>query len=877
MSIMPSRTNGARRAAIVACAALCGGVSPAAPQPDQPAPRGVLELRGGGFVTGELVPAPEATGGRETLLWQSPVFTSPFEFRLVDVTGVRCGTRPDAAPVPAESVRLRLRDGDVIAGVIEAIDADTITIDAAGGAGRQALRIRRDEVESISRPAEAGSSFEGPGGLAGWTQRPADTWREEAGRLLSSHRGASVSRDLAAPARARYDIAVSWVDAAEFRLSLTSAGGGHDDGFWLELLRPVAGEPTLAVVRRQTGRALLEPIPLDPDAESVRLSLFVDQSQGRLAVVLPTAADRPVVDITLDRGEKPEPLPGMRLAVTSGGICLESLRVKPWTTAEPTLEEGVGTTIAVRAGATRKCDLEGFDAQAKTFIVREAGQVARIPVADVTTISLPRPAATGPVPPPQVRAIDVDGAAVSGSLLKIDADGVWIRRAGVMEPVGMSFARLAAMQSLMPAATAAEVAGREGYLQGEGLAMRGALAQVDGRAGWQPVGSVVAAPFAATTVPFSGRLDYVAPQAESEPEAVGGIGGMVGRAADDAGFVVTMLAEDGAAAEDGRMQPGDRIVAIAPTEKSRFVPAKNLDPEEVTDLLRGPVGSQVRIQVTDHAGGNPRQIDLVRKRLAIVAGPLLRQALQTHAKLAAPQSIEEGAAFPAVVVLTSGESTPCRVVAIDAERLRLATPLAGTEEQPVDVPAALVKAVELTPTSPARPLDQVRFERLLTIPRMQRSRPPTHVLRMKNGDYVRGRLVAVDEEDVRIELSGKEQVFPRDTVTRVIWLLPEEVEPRSDAVVADTPRPDGIAVTGVWPGGRRMVLSVAAVEDRLLLGTSPALGAARIDTDTVDRLLFGAEAEHAAGRRPYSQWTTRPAPGPRALQEQEASRGAAGG
>jgi len=377
MSIMPSRTIGARRAVIVVCAALCGGASLAVPpQPDQPAPRGVLELRGGGFVTGELVPAPEATGGRETLLWQSPVFTAPFEFRLADVTGVRCGTRPDAAPVPAESFRLRLRDGDVVAGVIEAIDADTITIDAAGGAGRQSLRIRRDEVESISRPAEAGSSFEGPGGLAGWTQRPADTWREEVGRLLSSQRGASVSRDLAAPARARYDIAVSWVDAAEFRLSLTSTGGGDDDGFWLELLRPVAGEPTLAVVRRQTGRALLEPIPMDRDIESVRLSLFVDQSQGRMAVVLPTAADRPVVDITLARGDKPEPLPGVRLAVTSGGICLESLRVTPWIAAEPTLEEGEGTTIAVRAGAARRCDLEGFDAQAKAFVRRDRAGAA---------------------------------------------------------------------------------------------------------------------------------------------------------------------------------------------------------------------------------------------------------------------------------------------------------------------------------------------------------------------------------------------------------------------------------------------------------------------------------------------------------------------
>ncbi|MEY3204924.1 MAG: hypothetical protein RLZZ21_1255, partial [Planctomycetota bacterium] len=89
MSSMPSRIYGRCLAAVVAGAALCGSASLAAtPQPTQPAPRGVLDLRGGGFVSGELVPAPEAGDGRETLVWQSPLFTTPFEFRLADVTGV---------------------------------------------------------------------------------------------------------------------------------------------------------------------------------------------------------------------------------------------------------------------------------------------------------------------------------------------------------------------------------------------------------------------------------------------------------------------------------------------------------------------------------------------------------------------------------------------------------------------------------------------------------------------------------------------------------------------------------------------------------------------------------------------------------------------
>jgi len=877
MSSMPSRIYGGRLPAIVACAALCGGASLAAtPQPDQPAPRGVLDLRGGGFVSGELVPTPEAGNGRETLVWQSPLFAKPFEFRLADVTGARFGAVRDAGKPPADAFRLHLRGGDIITGVVQAIDADTITVEAAGGADRQTLHIRRDEVESIARRGAGGGSFDGPGGLAGWEQKPGSAWREEAGRLLTSRRGGSISRDVAAPPRARYDIGVSWTTPAEFRFSVASDGVAGDDQFVLELLRPAAIGPTLAVLRRKAGKATLEPISLDPAADSLRIVLFVDQPRGRMAVVLPAAGEQPAADIELSRAADAEPLRGVRLSLTSGDICLESLRVTPWTAAEPTLDDVEQTTIAVRTGGPRTGEIEGFDAQAGAFMVRDAGQVTRIPAADVTEISLPRPEAAGPKQVAQVRVIGANGDVASGVLVNVDAQGVWIRRQGLAEPLCMPFTQLVALQSLMPAASALELPGREGRLEGEGFAMRGAVAAVADGVGWQPAGSIVASPFARTAAPFSGRLDYVdAPADTDESGMVGGIGGMVSRT-DDGGFVVTMLAEDGAAAQDGRLQPGDRIVAIAPAEKARFVPTKGLEPDQVTDLLRGQVGAQVRIKVTDAAGEEPRTIELVRGRLALAGGQLLRQAIKTHAELASPESVGAVLAFPAVVVLTSGESTPCRVVAIDAERLRLVTPLAGTAEDPVDVPAALVKAIEFDPAVPGRALDRVRFERLLTIPRMQRSRPPTHVLRMKNGDYVRGRLIAADDTTVRIEMPGKEQVFPRDAVTRAIWLHPEELDPQPDAAAAEPPRPQGLAVTGIWPGGRRVALMAEAVEGRAIQGTNAAFGQARIDTAGVERLLFGTAAEKGADQRPYSQWKVRLAPEPRALREQEPAKENAG-
>jgi hypothetical protein len=156
------------------------------------------------------------------------------------------------------------------------------------------------------------------------------------------------------------------------------------------------------------------------------------------------------------------------------------------------------------------------------------------------------------------------------------------------------------------------------------------------------------------------------------------------------------------------------------------------------------------------------------------------------------------------------------------------------------------------------------------VPRSQRARPPTHVVRLKNGDYVRGRLMKIDDESVKLELPGSEQAFSRDAVTRVIWLHPEELDKKADDDVQAAPSAtDGVPLLAVWPGGRRAGATATGIEGNAVVGRHAALGEVRIDTEKVDRLLFGAAIDKNTAPRPYSQWKVRPAPEPRALREQE--------
>ena len=53
-------------------------------------------------------------------------------------------------------------------------------------------------------------------------------------------------------------------------------------------------------------------------------------------------------------------------------------------------------------------------------------------------------------------------------------------------------------------------------------------------------------------------------------------------------------------------------------------------------------------------------------------------------------------------------------------------------------------------TAPTRSsLTKSKKDRLLTLPRMQKADPPTHLIRSKNGDYLRGRVVEDGRQDAR--------------------------------------------------------------------------------------------------------------------------------
>lgn len=834
---------------------------------------GTLDLPGGGSMEGQLLPAPApAAGARGTLLWRASAFTTPFEFHLDEIDGIHF-PRP-AAPKNAGAWRIMLHGGDVLTADLEAIDGDRVTVVLGGGSRPQRLRIDRaaiDRLTSVDRGAAAG--FVGPGGLAGWEQQPADTWLETAAGIGSASRGAKVSRDVGGPVRAVYDMVLAWRRQPACRVAVAAGATGEPDPYQLELFSAAEdAKPELLLVREEKDRAASEPLPeVEPAVDAprrLRVVLFVDQERGRLAIVLPETGPEPVADVTI-----PPPAgrrPSSRFRLSSGGdIELESLRVTEWNGELPTLDRREQTVVVRRDGKRVAGNLEPLAAGAAELIVRDADADQKVPLADAREILFPATATATPARPAVVRALGADGVTLGGELVRIDDEMIWLRRDGIDEPVGLPLGALAMLESRQRTTEPRPLPGRIGRLRGQGFDARGAIVAADAGVGWQPVGCVAASGFAAG--PGAGAvLDYVERSAAGQDagaDEVGGLGAQVND--DDEGFfVIAMMRDDGAAAIDGRIQPGDRIVAVAPEKGSRFVETKGLELETVMNLLRGRIGTSVRLKVTANDGTDPREVELVRRTIHVVSADVLKAALTEHARLAPGDVHVEAVSedFPSLAFLRTGDVLPCAVEAIDEEGIRIRTPLgAASRREAVRVPAALVQAVELTPSAASRGIDKTRLDRLLTLPRMQRANPPTHLLRLADGDYLRGRVVSLDATTATFTMADVVKEIRRDVVVRVIWLHPEEVED------AATPPPavadGGLLVQGVALDGRRVTVVAEGVEGGMILGRSPAIGAAEIDTARVDRLLFGNAIEAEADSLPYRQWKLKPAPVPRALRK----------
>jgi thiol-disulfide isomerase/thioredoxin len=224
--------------------------------------------------------------------------------------------------------------------------------------------------------------------------------------------------------------------------------------------------------------------------------------------------------------------------------------------------------------------------------------------------------------------------------------------------------------------------------------------------------------------------------------------------------------------------------------------------------------------------------------------------------------------------LLAGDRIPCDVSEIDEEGVHFKSAVVTS----TFVPHSGVKALEFAPDWTAAALDDVKRERLLTLPRMQKGNPPTHLIVSTTGDYLRARLTAMTADTLTLETRLDTKQIPRNRVACLIWLhdasdaAPPNSPGSSPPAADDSPGP--LRVQAVQSDGVRLTFDPQECTGKALSGTSKLLGACSVDLNLIDAIVFGSMIGNENGERSYRTWKLTDAVEPRYIRD--AAQGGAG-
>jgi thiol-disulfide isomerase/thioredoxin len=214
------------------------------------------------------------------------------------------------------------------------------------------------------------------------------------------------------------------------------------------------------------------------------------------------------------------------------------------------------------------------------------------------------------------------------------------------------------------------------------------------------------------------------------------------------------------------------------------------------------------------------------------------------------------------ICLLTGDRIPCESIYIDEEGVHFTSSTVATDF----VPDRSVKALEFAPKWTAAALAEVKRTRLLTLPRMQKASPPTHLVASTAGDFLRCRLMSMDADTLAVEARLENKKLSREQVACIIWL--HDLDGAKPAAAAATnPPATGLQVQAVQSDGIRLTFSPKECDGATLAGVGEVLGACRVRLNSVDELLLGSMIRETAEAQVYGGWKLRDAVEPEFARE----------
>ncbi len=124
----------------------------------------------------------------------------------------------------------------------------------------------------------------------------------------------------------------------------------------------------------------------------------------------------------------------------------------------------------------------------------------------------------------------------------------------------------------------------------------------------------------ALTTSFDPHTSYMSPSTQknfmiSMKLNLDGIGAQL--TSEDGYTKLTSIVPGGAADKDGRLKPGDRIIAVGQGEEGPMEDVIDMKLDEVVQRIRGTAGTVVRLAVTPAAGGETQVMNITRAKITL--------------------------------------------------------------------------------------------------------------------------------------------------------------------------------------------------------------------------------------------------------------------
>jgi thiol-disulfide isomerase/thioredoxin len=215
--------------------------------------------------------------------------------------------------------------------------------------------------------------------------------------------------------------------------------------------------------------------------------------------------------------------------------------------------------------------------------------------------------------------------------------------------------------------------------------------------------------------------------------------------------------------------------------------------------------------------------------------------------------------------LFSGDCFPAMIRRGDSEEFYFESSLFPKQS----IAQSLVRGIRFVDYRGVDKLDRATRLRLLTLPRVQRNNPPTHLVVSRDGDLLRGKLVLFDRDQLVLDVRGEQRTVLVKNIAELIALDPapklQESDDSGTEPQAETAQKDVYQI--LLEQGARVSIQPVSVDGESLRGIHPQLGECSLPWSSVARISLGDAIAIDASQNRFGKWKLQHAPDPKYVSE----------